>query len=135
MMWLAYYKKDFLNEFNKMNHMRNNNADENSLCAQYITLFGAACNLLKLYLNYNGLFQFEPREVIKEAFYTDLIKDGERWMNALALSEVYQSGEWEPFKKLILSYCEDENFFIFNDLNNVFRQIQEEYDNTTEIIL
>lgn len=128
MMWLDYFEKDYKNILDKTIKLKNLNIDEDIVCSQYINMFISAYNLIKLYLNYNGLFQFEPREVIKEAFYVELINDGERWINALSLFEVYESGEHKEFNNLILSYCKDENFYIFEELKNKFEKIKEEYE-------
>lgn len=127
MIWLDYYKQEFLKTFDKTNKLRKSDTNEDIMCAQYIEMFNSACTLIKMYLNYNGLFQFEPREVIKEAFYVELIEDGERWINALSLAEVYETGEKE-FNSLILSYCEDENFVIYEHLKDKFKNYEEEYE-------
>ena len=128
MRWLNFFLEDYINTLNITNEMRKSEINSDAMCAQYVKMFIAACNLLKLYLNYNGLFQFEQREVIKEAFYVELIDDGERWINALSLVDMFMSGERTKFNNLILSYCEDENFYIFESLKNKFEKIKEKYE-------
>lgn len=127
MVWIDYYKNNYLKILEEFKVYNNNKAEEDLLCSMYVKLFNSACELLKMYLNYQGLFQFENREVIKEAFSVELINDGERWINALSLAEVYESGEVENLKSLILFYCEDKNFYIFEELKNKFEKLKEEY--------
>lgn len=126
MLWLNYYN-DYSAMLSEFNDMERPVTDSDFLCEKYIEVFNSACNLLKVFLNYNGLFQFENREIIKEAFSVGLILDGERWINALSLNEIYETGDFEEFKPLILSYCEPENFYIFNDLKKIFDMIKEDY--------
>jgi len=128
MYWLTNYNKIFIPLYNKIQKMRKTCNDENLLCSEYINLFNCACELIKQYLNYNGLFQFENREVIKEAIYVELLCDGERWINALSLAEVYEGDGKEKFNSLILSYLSDENFYIYDVLVKTFNKIKEEYE-------
>ena len=134
MRWLEYYKQEFLDIYESINTIRNKQGSEELLCADYVKMFNTSCELLKLYLNYNGLFQFEPREVIKEAFYVGLIEDGKRWINALSLAEIYKTGE-NSFNKLILQYCKDENFIIYDNLKKDFESLKEKYERTNQVIL
>lgn len=127
MKWLNFYKNEYTKTLDSFNQLRKSDFDEHMLCKEYSKLVNISCELIKLFINYQGLFQFENREIIKEAFYVGLIKDGERWINALTLAEVYFSGE-EKFNNLILSYCKDENFVIFDDLNSTFKNYVREYE-------
>ena len=127
MNWLNYYNNVFLKQLEDTDRLRKN-AQEDILCDAYVKLFNTACELIKLYINYNGLFQFEKRDVVKEAFYVELIEDGEIWINALSLAEVYETEETKNFNNLILSYCADEYFSIFKKLKDKFEQIKEEYE-------
>jgi len=134
MKWLDFYKKEYIRRLDSFNQLRKSDCDINVLCKNYTNLVNTSCELIKLFINYQGLFQFENREIIKEAFYVGLIKDGEKWINALTLAEVYSSGE-DKFNNLILSYCTDENFIIFNDLSTTFKNYAEEYGNSSQILL
>ena len=125
MKWINYYKNEYLKTFDKLNQLRGNNIDTSLLCEVYTNMVNTSCELIRLYINYQGLFQFEKREVIKEAFYVGIIKDGEKWINALTLAEVYDLGE-NKFNSLIISYCKDENFVIFEDLKTTFKNYTEE---------
>ncbi len=127
MKWLDFYKNEYKRTLDSFNHLRKSGCDVNVLCKDYTNLVNVSCELIKLFINYQGLFQFENREIIKEAFYVGLIKDGEKWINALTLAEVYSSGE-EKFNNLILSYCKDENFVIFESLNTIFKNYSEGYE-------
>ena len=127
MKWLDFYKNEYIRTLDSFNHLRKSGCDVSILCKDYTNLVNVSCELMKLFINYQGLFQFENREIIKEAFYVGLIKDGEKWINALTLAEVYSSGE-DKFNNLILSYCQDENFVIFEDLNTTFKSYTEEYE-------
>ena len=127
MKWIDFYKNEYIKVLDDFNQLRLNTSDVNILCVEYTNLVNTACELMKYFINYQGLFQFENREIIKEAFYVGLIKDGEKWINALTLAEVYSTGE-ENFNNLIVSYCKDENLVIFEDLNNTFFNYVREYE-------
>lgn len=45
--------------------------------------FELSWKTMKDYLNYNGIDVKLPREIIKQAFATDLITDGQMWMDML----------------------------------------------------
>ena len=127
MKWLDFYKNEYIRTLDSFNQLRKSDCDVSILCKDYTNLVNVSCELMKFFINYQGLFQFENREIVKEAFYAGLIKDGEKWINALTLVEVYSSGE-DKFNNLILSYCKDENFVIFEDLNITFKKYTEEYE-------
>ena len=127
MKWLDFYKNEYIRTLDSFNQLRKSDCDVSILCKDYTNLVNVSCELMKFFINYQGLFQFENREIVKEAFYVGLIKDGEKWINALTLVEVYSSGE-DKFNNLILSYCKDENFVIFEDLNITFKKYTEEYE-------
>ena len=126
--WLDYYNDIFIKKVKDFEELKQKNTNTETKCKNYIALFNSSCELIKLFLNYQGLFQYENREIIKEAFYVELIEDGERWINALSLSEIYKTEEKELFYPLILSYCEDDNFYIFYDLINKFEKLKDEYE-------
>ena len=127
MNWIYFYKTEYRKTLENFNQLRKSDFDKKLLCKEYSNLINTSCELIKLFINYQGLFQFVNREIIKEAFYVGIIKDGERWINALTLAEVNSSGE-EKFNNLMLSYCKDENFVIFEDLNITFKKYTEEYE-------
>ncbi|MBS4759361.1 MAG: hypothetical protein KHX03_01525 [Clostridium sp.] len=137
--WRSFYSRFFLNDLDKMNHFRRQYFDINSdilpddknlekLCLLYYTLFNSACFLLQCYLAYNGLIQYEQRAVIKEAFYVELIQDGETWIKALSLCEIIKVHGAEKLKSVIVKSLNDEYFKIFDDLKFVFSKKLEEYE-------
>ena len=128
MKWLDFYNNEYKKVLNEVETLRNSDFDNEKICKEYVNLVNVSCELMKLFLNYQGLFQFEYREVIKEAFYVELISDGELWINALSLAEVYESSEKERFYPLIISYLQDENFYIFNKLKDRFDKIKAVYE-------
>ena len=127
MKWLDFYKNEYIKTLDSFNQLRKSDCDVKVLCNGYTNMVNISCELMKLFINYQGLFQFENREIIKEAFYVGLINDGEKWINALTLADVCSSGE-EKFNNLIISYCKDENFVIFESLNTIFKNYSEEYE-------
>ncbi len=127
MLWLDYYNNSFLRNWELFTNLQKKSNDKISLCNGYIELFFSACELIKLFLHYNGIFHFRNIEIIKEAYSIELIEQGEKWMNALFYVNEYKAGNSEQFASHILSYCKDENFIIFNDLKNKFEKLKEEY--------
>ena len=47
-------------------------------------LFHKSCNLMQYYLNNNGIFQFSEIDVIRAAFYAEIITEGDMWMELYA---------------------------------------------------
>ena len=69
---VAEYKK---NCTNVLNHM--------ALIQSFEVCFELAWKVLKDYLNTNGINVYLPKEVIKEAFSAEVIKDGQIWIDML----------------------------------------------------
>ena len=69
---VAEYKK---NSTNVLNHM--------ALIQSFEVCFELAWKVLKDYLNTNGINVYLPKEVIKEAFSAEVIKDGQIWIDML----------------------------------------------------
>ena len=69
---VAEYKK---NSTNVLNHM--------ALIQSFEVCFELAWKVLKDYLNSNGINVYLPKEVIKEAFSAEVIKDGQIWVDML----------------------------------------------------
>ncbi len=69
---VAEYKK---NSTNVLNHM--------ALIQSFEVCFELAWKVLKDYLNSNGINVYLPKEVIKEAFSAEVIKDGQIWIDML----------------------------------------------------
>ncbi len=118
--WKKYFEDTYLKVLEETRGLISGSLDSATVCAGYVKLFRASCTLLKFYMAYNGLFQFENREIIREAFYIELIKDGDIWINALSLVEAGEIQGFDRVEKMILSYCSDEFFHIFDDLKAKF---------------
>lgn len=52
-------------------------------------LFDGAIKTLMHYFRYQGIFQVDPFEIIKEAFYVEIIEEGQTWVNML-----FDVNEW-----------------------------------------
>ena len=134
MSWIDYYKNTFCVTYNEISKNFNANIEEKVLCQKFIKLVDQSCELLKRFLNYNGLFQFENREVIKEAFSVELIEDGELWIDALQLFEAYKS-EQEKFNSLIALFCKNGSFIIFKKLMKKFEKLTDNYEKNSQMVL
>jgi len=127
MHWIDFYNNEYCIEFDKFNELRKNSNNKNMLCQKYTNIVSISCKLIKYYIHYQGLFLFDDREVIRKAFYTGLIKDGEKWINAVTLLKAYNYSKQAEVENLIILYCNDENCKIFEDLKNTFKSLSEAY--------
>lgn len=127
--WLNYYRIEFLPIFQEMCDIRlkNNSVDFGEICIKYAELVEKSCTLIQRFLSYNGLFQFNNSDVLREAFYVEFIDDGETWFDALSLSKVIKTNLSDTIKTLIIRYLDDDKFCIFNKLNYKFQELVTEY--------
>ncbi len=49
----------------------------------FLSTFNGAVRTLKDYMRYQGIFQVDTREIIKEAFYVEIIEDGQSWIDMM----------------------------------------------------
>ena len=46
-------------------------------------MFNSSVLLLRYYLKFNGIFYYENIDIIKEAYYLEIIEDGQSWIELL----------------------------------------------------
>lgn len=141
--WNVYYYSDFIKMYNEASQKRDlmlvssnqrlSQQDIEILVNIYTSLFGMSCDILKLYLTNNGIFQFDTREIIKESYYIEFIKNGEEWMNGLDLYEKLQSNDIEQYLPEFLNFYTN-CFYIFEDLKNTFKNMVKDYDDSKQNI-
>ena len=51
--------------------------------SHFLSTFYGGVRTLKDYMRYQGIFQVETREIIKEAFYVEIIEDGQSWIDMM----------------------------------------------------
>lgn len=125
--WLNYYKTTFLPKLEKIQSLRQKSFVNAEICSEYVDFVIISCTLLQYYLAYNGLFQFNNREIIREAFYVELIDDGQYWINSLSLAVIIKKYGYQRVKSLMSDYLKDDHFYIFENLNKNFEKYMEKY--------
>ncbi|MCK5494117.1 MAG: nucleotidyltransferase substrate binding protein [Candidatus Omnitrophica bacterium] len=80
--------EDFKNALERLKEALKEDSSENSIIVdgtiqRFEFTFELSWKLLKFILNYNGVDVDSPRPVIKEAFKTNLIQDGQGWIDML----------------------------------------------------
>jgi len=96
------------------------NAFRLAVIQSYEITFELAWKLLKDYLKEGGIILSLPKEIIKEAFNTNIITDGEIWINMLSdrnstTHEYNQNKVDEILKNIVTNYTKEfkllETFF------------------------
>ena len=80
--------EDFKNALERLKEALKEDSSENSIIVdgtiqRFEFTFELSWKLLKFILNYNGVDVDSPRPVIKEAFKTNIIQDGQGWIDML----------------------------------------------------
>lgn len=83
-----------------------------ALVKSFSICFELACKCLKDYMDENGIVTNYPKEVIKEAFNKDTIKDAQLWMDMLeARNSTSHEYNMDKVNKYLLemrtTYCEE----------------------------
>lgn len=111
---------DFDNFRKKMRKLADAGAAEVYLdlfCQNYCALFNQTVDVIKYFLQEKGLFQQDRKEILAEAYYVELIHDGQIWIDAMTLVEKYEQGQiTDELKKLIIIYSTDGFFKIFDKI-------------------
>jgi len=131
--WKFCYKDDFLPKFKDMqaaivdiDEMIANDMFDNVYQVKFFkafkSLFDGAVKTLKSYLRYQGIFQTEVLEIIKEAFYVEFIEDGQTWVDML-----FDTNDWAAnnYKGLDIKarLCIKERYLpVLNKLNCFFQK-------------
>ena len=96
----------------------------NIFCQNYCVLFNQAVDSIKYFLQEKGLFQKEKKLILSEAYYVELIDDGQIWVDALTLVDYYEAGKvTDALKNLIIVYSTDNYFKIFDKLNKTLEEM------------
>ena len=93
-----------------------------ALCKRYEKLFSLSCDLLGEYLSYNGIFAGDKSQIIKFAFNTELIDDGQKWINLFFLFNRFKKEGYEKSGKFILLHLNADYITLFENLNNHFEK-------------
>ena len=128
MLWQDYYKNNFVKIYRELCELRQNvyikktfsKTEFNKLIFVYLKCHEAAIKLMEYFLCYNGLFYYESRKIIRTAYRTGIISDGETWMDTNAFCIAEKNGSNMIFEKKLLNYYKEPYFNIFIDLNNYF---------------
>ncbi|MBR1943195.1 nucleotidyltransferase substrate binding protein [bacterium] len=131
--WKFCYEGDFLPKFKDMQTAIEDiddmiakgmfdNAYQVKFFKAFKSLFDGAVKTLKSYLRYQGIFQTEVLEVIKEAFYVEIIEDGQAWVDML-----FDTKDWAEnnYKGLDIKarICIKERYLpVLNELNDFFQK-------------
>lgn len=83
--------------------------------------FELAWKTLKDYLNYKGVEVLYPRDVLKEAFKSGLIEDGELWMDMLGSRNLMSH-----------TYKETDSDFVFNEIRVRYGKVLTKMSQTLE---
>ena len=127
-----YFNNRYVKAYRKMKSLKNVelvNGSTDKISA-FLNLMEVTCAFLKHYLNYQGLFQFDNWDVIREAFYVELIDDGDVWIEALFLFEACNEKNFTDFEKLCLEFYNDEKFSIFENLYQKFKHLEDKHEKT-----
>lgn len=96
---------------------------QEALCKRYEKLFLLSCNLLGEYLSYNGIFADDKSLVIKFAFNTEIIEDGQKWINLVYLFNRYAKEGFKKSGKFVLLHLNEDYISLFENLNNSFQKM------------
>ncbi len=95
-----------------------------SVVQSFEICFELAWKVLKDYLAQNGISAYLPREVIKEAFSNEVIKNGQIWIDMMnsrnAISHEYNSDKISVIVKNISSIYHNELLNFYEWLKNFY---------------
>lgn len=109
-----FYINDFLPQFEKAK-ITKESCDTDVLAKEFKALFGCSFLLLKYFLHNNGLFQFREKDVLRETFYIEFLKNGEEWM---ILENIYKSKHPVDSADGLKKY-----FYCFENLKKQFKEL------------
>lgn len=118
------YLEDLKNSVKDTEEKINNNQfDEESrrkFLLSFKIVFYGAIKTLRWYLRYQGIFQTKDFEVIKEAFYTEIIENGQAWVDIF-----FDINEWNKniisFNENAFSVIKEKYIPVFEDLKEYFK--------------
>lgn len=92
------------------------------LCDKYYEMFMISCELLKSYLLYCGICQPTEILVLRQAFYSEIVSDGQKWINLLFLFQKYNKEKSKKNIKDVLKHMNKMYFKIFKQLNSYIQE-------------
>ena len=98
------------------------------LCNKYYEMFRTSCKLLQEYLIYNGITQPNTLLTLKQAYYSEILFDGQRWINLFFLFQNYEKNRNEETEKDLINYINEEYFRLYKQLDSY---IKPEIENLT----
>lgn len=114
----AYQKlREPIMDFEKLNRL-----EKEGLIQRFEYTFELAWKTLKDYLESQEVIVKFPREVIKTAFYYELIKNGETWMDMLEKRNILAHTYDEERFNLVLTKIKDE---YFKEISQVYHKLGE----------
>lgn len=137
--WEDYYKTKWLDNYNAIVQCKNNNDHENpkmltNVLNIFTSFFLSSCELLRYYIENNGLFYSNYKRILMSAFRCGLIDDGDSWVTIYDLISKIDTDDIENMTKIV-NYSLNQHFDIFNDLYYHFNKLMEDYDTNSNIIL
>ena len=91
--WIEVYENDFSKYFDLFQNWEEKGYFEKldklteekkkQLCVKYKKLFTISCKLLQKYLIYSGIYQTTVIMALKQAYYSEIVTDGQKWINLL----------------------------------------------------
>ena len=128
--WIKIYQDDFSKYFSFFLNWESNGYFEKQtrlqddkkklLCGKYKQLFVVSCNMIQEYLIYNGIYQTSVELALKQAYYSEVITDGQKWINLLFLFKGYDGSEKKM--KFLLKHINKAYFQIFKNLNEYMKK-------------
>jgi len=114
---------DFENALNRLREALNEDISKGSIVVdgtiqRFEFTFELAWKLAKNVLNYNGIEAETPRLVIKEAFKTQIVKDGDAWIDML-----------EDRNKTSHIYDEKQAIKIYEKIEQTHYELLEDFKN------
>ena len=125
-LWKDYYFEVFIpayeNAISVKSKFEKSEIDNREMLMETVSeTFICSMNLLKIYLSNNGLWLEKIRRVLRFAFYTDIISDGDEWIQFGDLMFTRTPVDLNVAVNFVLN-----NFFIFEKLKNKFQTLSEE---------
>lgn len=123
--WYHYFSNTFIEKNNSYQKLIDNIEDISSLSEEQkisyiqetIEMFNTSVSLLKYYLKYNGIFYYENIDIIKEAFYLEILQDGQSWIELLFDVKNIEQIKADNREEELLHNIIDKYAKCFSDLN------------------
>lgn len=89
--WYHYFSNTFIEKNNNYQYLIKkikdisylSDEEKSSYISETIDMFNSSVLMLRYYLKFNGIFYYENIDIIKEAYYLEIIEDGQSWIELL----------------------------------------------------